>query len=65
MEDNISIQGNRIGFETTMSALITTLKSRLFPRIAPEDRLHALSVYGALIFIAAVVISTFPHSHTF
>jgi hypothetical protein len=65
MEDNISIQGNQIGFETTMSALITTLKSRLFPPIAPEDRLHALSVYGALIFIAAVVVSTFPHSHTF
>ena len=48
-----------------MTALITTLKSRLFPRVAPEDRVHALSVYGALIFIAAVVISTFPHSHTF
>jgi hypothetical protein len=48
-----------------MSALITTLKSRLFPRVAPEDRLHALSVYGALIFIALVVISTFPHNHTF
>lgn len=65
MENNISIRGNHIGFETTMSALITTLKSRLFPGVAPEDRLHALSVYGALIFIAAVVVSTFPHSHTF
>jgi len=48
-----------------MSALITTLKSRLFPHVAPEDRVHALSVYGALIFIVAVVFSTFPHGHTF
>ena len=65
MENNISIQGNRIGFEISMTTLITTLKTRLLPQVAPEDRLHALSVYGALIFIAAVVISTFPHSHTF
>jgi hypothetical protein len=64
-ENNISIQGNPIGLETTMSALITTLKSRLFARVRPEDRVHALSVYSAMIFIALVVVSTFPHNHTF
>jgi hypothetical protein len=48
-----------------MSALITTLKSRLFARVRPEDRVHALSVYSAMIFIALVVVSTFPHNHTF
>ena len=48
-----------------MSALMTTLKSRLFARVRPEDRVHALSVYGSLIFIALIVVATFPHHQTF
>ncbi len=48
-----------------MTALITTLKSRLFASVRPEDRVHALSVYSALIFIALVVVATFPHHQTF
>jgi len=65
LENNIFIEGYRIGSETAMSALITTLKSRVFARVRPEDRVHALSVYSALIFIALVVVTTFPHHTTF
>ncbi len=48
-----------------MTPLITPLKSRLFARVRAEDRVHALSFYGALIFIAAIVVATFPHHSTF
>jgi hypothetical protein len=48
-----------------MTTLITTLKSHLFARVRPEDRVHALSVYTALIFIALVVATTFPHHQSF
>lgn len=48
-----------------MTTLITTLKSRLFAPVRPEDRVHTLSVYSALIFIALVVVATFPHHQTF
>jgi hypothetical protein len=65
-EDNISIDGNRFGWrQPEMTALISTLKTRLFARVRPEDRVHALSVYSALIFIALVVVATFPHHQTF
>ena len=48
-----------------MTALIATLKSRLFARVRPEDRVHALSVYTAMIFIALIVVASFPHHQTF
>jgi hypothetical protein len=48
-----------------MTALITNLKTRLFARVRREDRVHALSVYSALTFIALVVVATFPHHLTF
>ena len=48
-----------------MTTLINTLKSRLFAGVRPEDRVHALSVYSALIFIALVVVATFSHHQTF
>jgi hypothetical protein len=48
-----------------MTTAITTLKSRLFARVRREDRVHALSVYSALIFIALVVVASFPHHTTF
>jgi hypothetical protein len=48
-----------------MTALITNLKTRLFARVRPEDRVLALYVYSALTFIALVVVATFPHNHAF
>jgi len=48
-----------------MTTLITALKSRLFAPVRPEDRVHTLSVYSALIFIALVVVASFPHHTTF
>jgi hypothetical protein len=48
-----------------MTTLITILKSRLFARVSPEDRVHAWSVYTAFIFIALVVVTTFPHHPSF
>ena len=44
-----------------MTALITTLKTRLFARVRPADRVLAVSIYSALSFIALVVVATFPH----
>jgi len=48
-----------------MTALIANLKTRLVARVRREDRVHALSVYSALTFIALVIVATFPHHHTF
>jgi hypothetical protein len=48
-----------------MTTLINTLKSRLFASVRPEDRVHTLSVYSALIFIALIVVTTFPHHQSF
>ncbi len=48
-----------------MTTLINTLKGRLFAGVRPEDRLHVLSVYSVLIFIALVVVATFPHHQSF
>ena len=48
-----------------MTTLITTLKSRLFASVRAEDRVHAVSAYIALIFIALVVAATFPHYQPF
>lgn len=44
-----------------MSAHISSLTIRLFGKLQREDRVHALSLIGALTFIAVVVIATFPH----
>ena len=44
-----------------MSAHIASLKARLFSKVRAEDRVHALSIYSALTFIALVVVATFPH----
>ena len=48
-----------------MTTLFIILKSDLFARVRPKDRVYALLVYSALIFIALVVVATFPHHQTF
>jgi hypothetical protein len=48
-----------------MTTLINTLKGRLFADVRPEDRVHTLWVYSALIFIALIVVATFPHHPSF
>lgn len=44
-----------------MSAQFAGLTARLFSKVRPEDRVHALSIYSALSFIALVVVATFPY----
>ena len=43
-----------------MSARLAILKARLFDKVRPEDRIHAISIFSALSFIALVVVATFP-----
>ena len=44
-----------------MTARLATLKARLFDKVRQEDRIHVLSIYSALSFIALVVVATFPY----
>ena len=44
-----------------MSAHIATLKTQVVNTLRSEERLHALSIYSALAFIAVVVVATFPY----